>query len=465
MGKRARPYLHLALGLILFTLIALLPEALFSREARFALATLALMVYWWIARPVHIAVTAFLPIVVNAVFKFAPMDGVLADYFSQIAVLLIGAHILIACFIGSGLDRRLALRVLTLIGPSVKRQLAVWFALAALMSAFLPNAVVAATLCPIAASMVRFSLSDREEPTSTKASFLIQLAIVWGTSLGGFATPLGGAMNLITINYIESYTGTEFMYAAWTLKMLPYILVLCLGICGYMLSIKPDVAALSGSRAYFKGEYRKLGKMKRAELLALVLFTLSVLLAFTRPLYEKLMPELKPYYVFLVAGVAAFFLPGEGKKPLVTWELASKHMNWGLILLFSGGLAAGNLIIVTGAADAVARTLAALNIQSVYLLMLLFAALGMFLANTSSNTAAVAVVIPVVIGITSGMKLDPLPYVFLTSVACNCAYALPTSIRAIPVGYGLDIKYMLKKGMVAIGLTMLMLAVLALVAI
>ena len=69
------------------------------------------------------------------------------------------------------------------------------------------------------------------------------------------------------------------------------------------------------------------------------------------------------------------------------------------------------------------------------------------------------------IGITSGMGLDPLPYVYLTSVACNCAYALPTSIRAIPVGYGLDIKYMLKKGMVAIGLTMLMLAALALVVI
>ena len=212
MGERAKSYLHLALGLILFALISLLPRAVFSREACLALATLALMVYWWIARPVHVAVTALLPIAVNAVFKMAPMDGVLADYFSQIAVLLIGAHILIACFIGSGLDRRLALRVLTLIGPSVKKQLLVWFALAALMSAFLPNAIVAATLCPIAASMVRFSLADREEPTSAKASFLIQLAIVWGTSLGGFATPLGGAMNLITIEYIESYTGGEYMY-------------------------------------------------------------------------------------------------------------------------------------------------------------------------------------------------------------------------------------------------------------
>ncbi len=461
MNQQKKLWMNIAAGVLLFVLALLLPGSLFSYEARLAVGTIALMVFWWVTRPVHIAVTALLPIVVNALFRMAPMADVLKDYFSEIAVLLIGAHIIIACFIGSGLDKRLALRALTLIGTSIKRQVVIWLSLATLMSAFLPNAVVAATLCPIAASMLRFSLGE-DEQGSSQSGYLVQLAIVWGAGLGGFGTPLGGAMNLIAIKFIESYTGTEYMYITWTLKMLPYLLVLFAGTCVYLLSIRTERTHLSGSRAFFQEEYQKLGQMSRSEIISLVLFVLSVLLAFARPLYEGILPELKPYFVFLILGVLAFFLPGGNGGRLVSWELASKHMNWGLILLFSGGLAAGNLILSTGAADAVAQAVQKLQLHSPQLLLILFLTLGIFLANTSSNTAAVAVLIPVVIGVASGLKLDPLPFVYAASAACNAAFALPTSIRAIPVGYGLDIRFMFKKGMAAAGISLAVLLLTAL---
>ena len=50
----------------------------------------------------------------------------------------------------------------------------------------------------------------------------------------------------------------------------------------------------------------------------------------------------------------------------------------------------------------------------------------------------------------AGTGNNPLPFVFLTAAACNSAFALPTSIRAVPVGYGLDTGYMFKKGIGAI---------------
>ena len=461
MNKQKKLLVNLIGGVLVFTLALLLPGSLFSYEARLAVGTIALMVFWWITRPVHIAVTALLPIVMNALFQMAPMDDVLKDYFSQIAVLLIGAHIIVACFIGSGLDKRLALRALTLIGTSMKRQIVIWLSLATLMSAFLPNAVVAATLCPIAASMLRFSLGEDEQGDS-QAGYLVQLAIVWGAGLGGFGTPLGGAMNLIAIKFIESFTGTEYMYITWTMKMLPYLLVLFVGTCIYLLSIRTERTHLNGSRVFFYEEYQKLGKMNRSEVISLMLFALSVLLAFARPLYEGILPGIKPYFVFLILGVLAFFLPGENGGRLVSWELASKHMNWGLILLFSGGLAAGNLILSTGAADAAAQAVEKLQLHNAQLLILLFLALGIFFANTSSNTAAVAVLIPVVIGVMSGLKQDPLPFVYAACAACNAAFALPTSIRAIPVGYGLDIRFMFKKGMAAAGISMAVLLLTAL---
>ncbi len=96
------------------------------------------------------------------------------------------------------------------------------------------------------------------------------------------------------------------------------------------------------------------------------------------------------------------------------------------------------------------------------LLLALFLVLGIFFANTSSNTAAVAVLIPVVIGVASRLKLDPLPFVYAASAACNAAFALPTSIRAIPVGYGLDIRFMFKKCMAAAVISMAILLLTAL---
>ena len=53
---------------------------------------------------------------------------------------------------------------------------------------------------------------------------------------------------------------------------------------------------------------------------------------------------------------------------------------------------------------------------------------------------------PIVISIIQGIGRDPIPYIYIASIGVNLSYMLPTSIRAIPVGYGLQPKYMLKQG-------------------
>ena len=462
MNKKPKQLLNIVIGIILFVILTLfLPDNLFSFEARLSLATIVIMVYWWITRPVHIAVTALIPIIVTSIFPIAPMASVLDDYFSPIVVLLLGANIIIACWVNSGLDKRIALKALTIIGTSVKKQLVVWFVLSTILSMFLPNTVVAATLCPIALAMVQSSATGNTDLSKSRTMFLILLSIVWGAGLGGFGTPLGGAMNLVAISHIESVTGTEYMYITWTQKMLPYLIVLAAGVCVYLLLIKTKTKNLQGSRAYFKNEYKKMGKATKSEILSLILFLIAVALAFTRPLYQDVFPEFKPFYAFLLMGVAAFFLKGENKKRLITWDFAVKNINWGLMILFSGGLAAGNLIISTGAADAIAQVVTTMNVTSMWLIILVFVVLGMFLSNASSNTAATAVLVPIVIGITSAMAKDPLPYIYVAAAACNCAFILPTSIRAIPTGYGLDVRFMFKKGLAAVGITLVLLTLAA----
>lgn len=68
------------------------------------------------------------------------------------------------------------------------------------------------------------------------------------------------------------------------------------------------------------------------------------------------------------------------------------------------------------------------------------------LSDITSNTATAAVAIPIDISVINGLGLNPIPYVYIASVGVNLSYMLPTSIRAIPVGYGLQPKYMFKEG-------------------
>ena len=195
--------------------------------------------------------------------------------------------------------------------------------------------------------------------------------------------------------------------------------------------------------------------MNRDELLSVVLFALAMLLAFIRPLFEQWLPGLKPAYIFLLFGMLTFVLPKQNGAPLLTWEKAEKSIGWNLLFLIAGGLAVGGMISDSGAAQVVAAQLAASNLTGGLGTILLFVAFTIMLAEIASNTAAAAIALPVVISVTQELGLNPIPYIFITAAAFNCAYILPTSIRAIPVAYGLKPSFMGKNGVALTALSIL----------
>lgn len=436
--------IYMILGVVLAVVIVLIMPDSFSMQGKVALGVITLMLFWWITRPVHLAVTALIPFVVNSFYEMIPMKDMLADYASPIILLILGASILTSAWTLHGLDKRVALNSLTILGPSVGKQIAVWFFLSVIMSAFMPNMVVVTALCPIAFSMIKYSKSS-ETGTSL---YLLLLAIAWGAGIGGFGTPMGGAMNLVAITNIESFTGAEFFYGDWVLNILPYIAVLSLGSVVFLLLIKRDEKSLSGSKSFYEKQLSVLGKISKAEIISLVLLVIAVILSFARPFYQTILPGFKPPYIFLLIGLLSFFIKSGDGKRIMDWKYASNNINWGLIILFAGGLSIGGLIIDTGSAAVIAGFMSGQG--SVLLFILAIVAVGMFLANTSSNTAACAVLIPIVISVSAGLGSNPLPYVFLAAASCNSAFALPTSIRAVPIGYGLSTGFMFRKGLGAI---------------
>lgn len=106
--------INLLVGPALLVLsLAFLPHDIFVEiSARAAVGTVAWMAYWWITAPVDFAVTAFLPIAVNAMVQMADMSAVISNYASETILLLLGASILTVSWEKTGLDKRIAAKCL-----------------------------------------------------------------------------------------------------------------------------------------------------------------------------------------------------------------------------------------------------------------------------------------------------------------------------------------------------------------
>lgn len=445
MNRNTKRTVTLISGPLCWILAAvIIPGDLFSFEARSAIGTILWMGIWWVCLPVATGVTAFIPIVVNALTNMLPMEKILANYGSETVLLLLGADLISLSWEVTGLDKRISLKALCMIGPSIRQQIIVWFAISALLSMFLPNAVVCAMLTPIALSMLKYI--GEEELKVGKTAAVIVACVAWGAGIGGMGTPLGGAMNLVAISYLEELTGREFMYTSWFIRMIPLLVLVMLFNIFILMIIKPKNAYLKGSKEYFQKLYAELPGMGRDEAVSMALFLTVIVLSFTRPLYADFFPVLKPAYAFLAVGILSFAINKKDKNPLMIWEIAEKKVFWGMIFMFAGGMALGTLLTETGATESIAAQLKNLNLRGGIGTVFAFTCFTVILAEISNNTSAAAIAIPIIISITQQLKLNPIPYIYISIAAFNCAFMLPTTIRAIPVGFGLSPKYLLKKG-------------------
>ena len=440
---------YLLMGPVLLVLCTLALSGPFGTAGAEAIGTSLWMIFWWITRPVHITVTAIVPVIVNAFLSMVPMTDVISQYSCESIVLVFASGLIIMPWAAIGLDRRIALKALSIIGPSMKSQTIVWLCATTIFSTVLPNIAVVTLFCPIAVAMLK--AAGEEDVSNSKAALPIMLAIAWGVSLGGGGTPIGGAMNQVSITALQEFTGKEFMYSDWLIHVLPYTVIGTLGIYFGMrlLPMCKQVERLEGTKEFFRESYAELGPMKGIEKFCLGAFILALLLTFTRTWYASLLPGLAPAYSMLTLGFICFFITikKEGKSvALLTWEEAQRDMMWGMMLLFASGMAMGKLLNGTGASNVLGEMISNMNLYGGLTTIIVLVVFTRLLSEVTNGTTAAAVSCPIIFAFTSKLGLNPGPYWFICTFAYNAEFLLPISVRAVPVGYGLDAKKMLKGG-------------------
>jgi sodium-dependent dicarboxylate transporter 2/3/5 len=179
----------------------------------------------------------------------------------------------------------------------------------------------------------------------------------------------------------------------------------------------------------------------------LFLFLAATLLAFTRQFYASWLPGLNPAFAFLTFAMLSFAVRHDG-EPLLKWDFAQKHMAWGLFYLFAGGAALGEILSQTGTAKLVADTLIPLAGAGGIRAVLVFSLMTIVITQITSNTAAIAIMVPITISTFQSLGMNPIPFVYIVAVAGNCGLVLPSSAGgpAVAAGYGVNLKMMFAQG-------------------
>src|SRR5687767_29311 len=150
---------------------------------------------WWVTEAVPIAATALLPLVFLPLFGILSMPAASAPYANPVIYLFFGGFVLAAAFERCGLHRRLALRLLTLVGTRPDRVIGGFMATGGLISMWVSNTAATLMLLPLATSVLPHSRPENAPATNFEKALL--LSIAYAATIGGFGTLIGSPPNAL----------------------------------------------------------------------------------------------------------------------------------------------------------------------------------------------------------------------------------------------------------------------------
>ena len=436
--------INLIIGPALFILISTCCTGALTVPGAKATGVAAWMIYWWVTAPIGLTATAILPIITNAFLQQVPQANVISQYACENILLIAGSTMLTAPWATIGLDRRIALKALSIIGPSMKSQVIVWTVVTTALSTVLPNIVVVSLLCPIAVAMIKAAGFD--DIKTSEPGQIILLAIAYAVSVGGMGTPMGGAMNVTSISALQDYLGIEFMYIDWIKRVIPFLILLTILGIAMVMFMPMKIKRLEGTREFFQEQYAALGPVKKSEVFSLSMFILALVGSLTRTWWSGLLPGLVPAYLFITLGFIGFFVGFKGLGFALTWERTQAAMPWGSMILFASGLALGQMLTGSGASEAMGQLMMQFNLDGGLTTIIILVVFSRLISEVTNGTTAAALTCPIIFAFTAELGVNPIPYWFINIMAYNAEYMLPLSVRTVNVAYGMSPQLLMKNG-------------------
>lgn len=443
-------------------LLALALPIFGSIESRFGFGILFWMVFWWITCVVDIKLTCLVPIFVACVYSYMPLGKVLQAYVHREAVLIFGATAITCAWVRWGFARRLALNFLMRVNGSVRAQTAGWFILCGITSFVVGNTTVAAMFAPVAvASLMYAGFTTNEQRWHSKAASNILIAVAWGASVGGMATPLGGGQSVVTYGLLNKYLGHDIYFIDWTLRMVPISLLIIAGVGLMMYFMRTDMDRFSGTREFYRQELEKLGPMTYEEKVSLYGFALAIILAIIQPLYAPYTkgPQwawLNPTQLFCIIPLLMLFWPSRNVKgeTILSVKALREHFPITILFMWPASVALSKILATTGAGTVFGSWVTPLVGINDTLSIVAWSVASNALSQVTSDTAAAGVMVPLAIESMAnwrGLAYGAVPWVWITGSAISWSYAVAsaTGAQGIVAGYGANLRTMFVWGLIA----------------
>ena len=394
----------------------------FDISANKGLAMLFFIGVLWLTEAIHVTITAILVVVIGALINIPDFDAAigLQSFANPIIYLFFGGFALAAALHVQKLDRKIALKILSMSGGNLRNAVFLIFGVTAFLSMWISNTATAAMMLPLALGIL--TQVDRVKDRGTFVFVL--LGIAYSASLGGLGTIVGSPPNAIAAKALD------IAFVDWMKFGIPMMLVLLPVLLGAMyLYLKPNL-----NRQVTLNEEEVIPWNKPRILTIIVFVVTATSWILSKQIGEAIDVADVDSIVALLAAAAVVSLG------LVSWKQVSDNTDWGVLMLFGGGIALSTVLKVTGASLVLGQTVAnGLATAPIIVVMLAVSAFIIFLTEFASNTASAALLVPVFAAIAEQMGLPTEVLVMIIGIGASCAFMLPvaTPPNAIVFGTGL----------------------------
>ncbi len=405
--KLALPFLTLAV----FVLLPLDME----RGVQDALGIFLCIAMLWTFESLPLPVTALLVPVLLTLFGVFPAAEALEPYADPVVFLMIGGLILAEALRLNGLDKRLAYMMVLRADGDRDRTLLFLMASSAFLSMWISNTAAVAILIPVV-----LGISARLKDVGEHVTARMLLGVGIGSAAGGMMTVTGSAPNAIAAALLSQEA--EFTFLDWMTIGAPMGLALLVMAWFLLTRLFPSHGERLEVEA-LRHDLEGMGPLRNGEKRTLMVFLPAVVLWVVGAdiaSWLGLPPSFMSAAVVALSASAVLFM-----VKALEWENA-RTISWDVFLIIGSGLALGEGLVYSGAAQWMADGLGDALLGTQLIVVLLAVSLvTVMLTNFISNTATAAMFIPILLGLSRSLGVSPELLVLTCGLSVSLSFITP----------------------------------------
>lgn len=411
MNKNKRGYFILALStIIFFLLLSILP---FSEQENRGLALLVFVAILWLTEAFHITITSLLVPLFAIFLGVLSTEAAFTPFAKPIIFMFFGGFVIAAILRIQKIDLWIAGHIIRLAKGSLKLTIVYLFTVTAFLSMFINNTAVAAMMLPLTLGI----LSQIDAKKHRTLYVFVLLGIAFSANIGGIGTLVGSTPNALLALL------TNITFSEWLPYGMPIMMLLMPAmIFSLLIILRPNF------NVPFQVELEEIS-LTGMRLFTLIVFVLTAILLILSKIIEPHLRELLDLKaqiknfdtVIAMTSVAVLSMSGAA-----TWKQIQEKTEWGVLMLFGGGLVLSIVLQNTGASKILADTIVGFVGDKHWLFMtVVLTAFIVFLTEFTSNTASAALLMPIFISVANSLNLPVLSLAAIIATGASCAFMLP----------------------------------------